>query len=204
MSEQEQPLGLHPDEPVSSNIRSSLSITIPSRERTSSTVPISEVIGSVVDMGKETENVESESDKQRESGNIPPFLKVIDKYNKVSDGYAKGSPAVSQGCQTTPHAVSQPCHSPPHVVSQTPAVSQANLPQAAVSHNRVTKFHPKSPHGTSPITQNRVGKPQQKQTLSNPGRGDSKLVRINLSNPGRGDGKLVRGNSVTTGISRKT
>ena len=70
MSEQPEPLGLHSNKPVSPNpntVRSSLSITLPSRQRIDSTVSISEVVGSVVDRGKERGNVESESDRQRET-----------------------------------------------------------------------------------------------------------------------------------------
>ena len=51
MSDQMDPSGLHPEEPISSNIRSSL-IPIGSRERTSGTLPVSEVIGIVPDRAK--------------------------------------------------------------------------------------------------------------------------------------------------------
>ena len=70
MSEQPEPLELHSNEQVSPNqntIRSSLSTTLPDRQRIDNAVTTSKVVGSVVDRGKERGNVESESDRQRET-----------------------------------------------------------------------------------------------------------------------------------------
>ena len=63
MSGHEDPIGLHPEEPLPKLERSSLNISIRSREGPSTRVPPS----SEVDRGKESHGIQPESDRDRET-----------------------------------------------------------------------------------------------------------------------------------------
>ena len=91
MSSHEDPSGLHPEEPLQKLERSSLNISIRSREGPSTRVPPS----SEVDRGKESHGIQPESDRDREtheeeSGGTVPFWKLINPdYSEISVGYAR-------------------------------------------------------------------------------------------------------------------